>query len=464
VVSEVEEGEMLGAITTGNATLIAVDGEPILATDPWMGDLDEAYFGSWCLTHEIPEREKRLIENAKYHWYSHGHPDHLNPHSVSRFTANHVLLPDHVGGRIKEGLEQSGHRVTVLPERTWVSLSERVKVLCISDYIQDSILLVDVNGRLFVDMNDSSGRGCKRFIQRITRTYKESYLLHISGSGGLGDADMTNIFDESGQRIPFRGYNETLPTGAVLSHEAQVYGTNHVIPFSSFHQFQRDDSIWAQAHVPSADDFAKGFDHRVAEYIPPFVFVDCHSGEITPTNPKRLDVVVKAPEAFGDNWSDELERDDKRLISEYFLPKELLHRYFEFIRFKVGGSIHTVAFGGPKGQGITFEVPRNSLMTAIRHEIFDDLLIGNFMKTTLHNVSSLYAPNFNLAVAKYADNGRAQSAKDVRSYLWTYLLRSKGEYLIDLVEKNTVQFFRNYVNQDGRAYRHLRGAYRKYVK
>jgi hypothetical protein len=29
-------------------------------------------------------------------------------------------------------------------------------------------------------------------------------------------------------------------------------------------------------------------------------------------------------------------------------------------------------------------------MTAIDYEIFDDLLIGNFMKTTLHKMGSLY--------------------------------------------------------------------------
>ena len=34
-------------------------------------------------------------------------------------------------------------------------------------------------------------------------------------------------------------------------------------------------------------------------------------------------------------------------------------------------------------------------MEAIEYEIFDDLLIGNFMKTTLHNMESLYDSEFN---------------------------------------------------------------------
>ena len=55
---------MLGVKTIGNATLIAFDGEPVLATDPWIGDEDDAYFGSWTLSNEIPAREKEEIQRT----------------------------------------------------------------------------------------------------------------------------------------------------------------------------------------------------------------------------------------------------------------------------------------------------------------------------------------------------------------------------------------------------------------
>ena len=42
--------------------------EPILATDPWIGDEDPAYFGSWVCSHEIPESYKKDILNSKYIW------------------------------------------------------------------------------------------------------------------------------------------------------------------------------------------------------------------------------------------------------------------------------------------------------------------------------------------------------------------------------------------------------------
>src|SRR5437667_9395148 len=143
---------MLGVSTIGNATLIAYDGGPTLVTDPWLGDEDSAYFGSWVLTHEIPAEQRRDILSAKYVWFSHGHPDHLNPASVERFRGGKILLPDHVNARISQWLLHDGYDARILPDRAWVQLSEHIKVQCITTAIQDSVLIVDVNGIAFVNL------------------------------------------------------------------------------------------------------------------------------------------------------------------------------------------------------------------------------------------------------------------------------------------------------------------------
>ena len=52
--------------TTGSTTIIAYDSAPIIATDPWIGDEDSAYFGSWILSHKIPPDLKEDIINCKY--------------------------------------------------------------------------------------------------------------------------------------------------------------------------------------------------------------------------------------------------------------------------------------------------------------------------------------------------------------------------------------------------------------
>ena len=162
---------MLCVKTIGNATLVAYEKKCILATDPWMGAEDSAYFGSWNLAYAIPEEIAKDIFSAEYIWFSHGHPDHLNPDSIRRFKGKKILLPDHVGERIKHELHNQDYSVETIPDRQWINLSENIRVFCITTVIQDAILLVDVNGHLFVNLNDAGTRGCKRLIKRICIIY-----------------------------------------------------------------------------------------------------------------------------------------------------------------------------------------------------------------------------------------------------------------------------------------------------
>jgi hypothetical protein len=74
---------------------------------------------------------------------------------------------------------------------------------------------------------------------------------------------------------------------------------------------------------------------------------------------------------------------------------------------------------------VTFAVPRASLMQAVEWNIFDDLLIGNFMRTTLHGrwPASRLGAKFTPYVAKYADNGQARTEKEVKAYFAEYRRR-----------------------------------------
>ena len=93
---------MIGLQTIGNATVIAYDNKPIICTDPWLNN-DEAYFGSWSLNFNIPQDLIKDILESEFVFFTHGHPDHLNPHSIKKFSNKKILLPDHVGSRILNG-------------------------------------------------------------------------------------------------------------------------------------------------------------------------------------------------------------------------------------------------------------------------------------------------------------------------------------------------------------------------
>jgi len=163
----------LGFETIGNATVVCYDRIPVLATDPWV--TGNAYFGSWGISHEIPKPVLNAITNSKYIWISHGHPDHLSSKSLDMLGGRKVLLPDHVGGRIRDGLRERGFDVKVLQDRKWYQLSDRIRVMCIADYNQDAILLIDIDGTLLVNLNDADDHGWGHFVKKIIRGYKNSF-------------------------------------------------------------------------------------------------------------------------------------------------------------------------------------------------------------------------------------------------------------------------------------------------
>ena len=446
--------------TIGNATLIAYDqGIPVLSTDPWFGDEDHAYFGSWTLSHSIPSRYKRDILDSKYVWFSHGHPDHLNPLSLKRLEGKHLLLPDHVGSRIYCDLsKKKKFSIDILPDRKWIQLSNTIQVMCITTINQDSILLLDVAGKLFVNLNDAGSRGATSFIKQESKKFKDVYLLSLSG---YGDADMINCYDKNGVFIIPPAKNNTR-VGEQLSFAAKSINANYVIPFSSHHQYQRSDSVWAQEYVTPVHAYNVGL-HKDINFIPPFVDIDCNSGVYTEIKPPEISPKIMRPEDFGDNWSDELVEEDRRAITKYFSEKEIICKRFGFIDFLVGGKNYTINLNKRLPyRGIRFELPRTSLMKAINYEIFDDLLIGNFMRTTLFGVNSLYDYDFNPLLTKYADNGGAKTELEVNSYIAEYKKRVGRKFIFDTFLDKSAQILNRFLtNRDSRSRRLLKSIYYK---
>ena len=161
-----------------------------------------------------------------------------------------------------------------------------------------------------------------------------------------------------------------------------------------------------------------------------------------------------------------LDKGDFAKIEHYFHSISHLFDFLDFINFRVGGQDHHISFNKEKfRRGVTFEAPRNSLMTCIEYEIFDDMLIGNFMKTTLHgkwSESKLY-PEFGPYITKYADNGHAKSKDELRSYMEQYRRRAPLEFLMHRLEFHTKNTFRNYVTHDSQLYSIVRVLYHRHA-
>lgn len=419
----------LGFETIGNATLICHDNGPILTTDPWIKG--SAYFGSWVTSHEIPAEQMANIKASRYLWISHGHPDHLSMESLEELRDKEILLPDHYGGRIAKDLRGQGYNVRILKDGVWTTLSERCKVLSIGDYTQDAILLVDLGGTLLVDANDAGDHGAGAFVRETAAKYERSVLLSLTG---YGDADMINFFDEDGVRVPPPAMSHTpfLPT---VEGILDAFGIHTYAPFSSQHKYQRTDSAWANACTTPIEAYEAGFSKESGKVmLPAFCRYDLKSGDYAPINPKPRPDDLHEPEEFGDNWEDELQPGELKKIAAYFHKFDHLKRFLGFINFRVGGKDNRIEISPEHKTGITFETPRQSLMTSIEYEIFDDLLIGNFTRTTLHGdwggkegTAALY-PNFSPFVARFGDNGGSRNKEELRAYFAEYERRGFSSY------------------------------------
>ncbi len=438
----------LGFETIGNATLIAYDGGPLLCTDPWI--VGTAYFGSWVHQHEIPAEQMEAILQAPYVWISHGHPDHLSLESLELLRKAEILVPDHHGNRVARELREAGYRVRVLKCREWTELSPRVRVCCVADVHQDAVLLLDMDGTLVVNANDASDRGGGDFLRAQAERFERSYLMALVG---YGDADMIHMFDEAGDPVPPPGApHEELGPGiiGILEH----FGIDAFVPFSTLHRYQRSDSEWANAYITQPHDFGRGFDSSTKSLLPAYARVDLLREDVRCLEPRKNDPVIQPPEAFGDNWSDQLTAEDVTHIAEYFGRFDHLRTFLGFVNFRVGGRDNEIAIPGTrpkfKGRGVTFETPRASLMTCVEYRIFDDLMIGNFTRTTLHGdwggkgTEATY-PDFNPFVTKFGDNGGACSEAELRAYFADYAARGFFSFGEDPAQRAEYAALRRYL-------------------
>jgi hypothetical protein len=411
----------LGFETIGNATLIAHDHGPVLATDPWLGGT--AYFGSWALTHAVPEEQADAVRAASYVFVSHGHPDHLHFPSLDRLRDRRVLLADHVGGRLRDDLRRLGFDVEVLPDRRWRQLSPRVRVMAIADPSQDSVLIVDLDGTLVVDANDATDHGWGSTVRRIARHRSGPvFLLALSG---YGDADMMNFFSDDGTRLTPRAALR-IPPGRSIVRRMRRLGARFFVPFSSMHRYQREDSAWANRYVTPIEDHRRGFDAPGLEMTPAFVRYDGVTGELSTIDPDERPREIHAPREFGDDWCEPLDAETDELIRSYFTSMTSLATVTGEVVFRIGGCESRVPIDPAVERRVTFEVPRHSLVEALRGDAFDDLLIGNFMRTTLHGdwAPASFESEFSRRVAKYGDNGRARTPQEVDRYLRAYRSRA----------------------------------------
>ena len=178
---------------------------------------------------------------------------------------------------------------------------------------------------------------------------------------------------------------------------------------------------WTQSHEI-------GEEQRAAIRSAPFVWISHgHPDHLSNQSVGPLrSATILLPDHVGSRIADAFREDGYRV---QVLPDRQWTRLsdrvrVDYVEVLVGGETTRVELAARRfDRGVTFELPRQSLMTAIGYEVFEDLFIGNFMKTTYHGEGEFRFGAF-INRLKWADNGRARSAEDLAAYLAEYRRRA----------------------------------------
>lgn len=421
---------MAGFETAGNAICtIWNDERPIITSDLWFEE-DPAYFGSWSLSHAVTNEQRSRIDQCDFIFISHGHPDHLNLRTLRNYKHKTIVLAEHYGQRMKNDLTRAGFRVVVYPNRKWINLARGIRVMLFSNELQDSAMLAEVedaqgNKSLILNLNDSMSRGFSKEVSSIASKYSLSFYLQLHG---YGDADMINFYDGNGDFVePYAALAPNI--SSELQRYAKALNCTHAIPFSGFHQYQRRDSVWANKYLTPIEAYKQGWSHDSSvNYVPPFSRIELLGSNpriiITDEHQIRVPVHTIDESEFGDDWTSLPVKSDEDACKSYFYSIDLLRQRFRAINITIGGKKIECLLNEKLNKVLEFECPRTSFMNAVRTNTFDNLLIGNFMRTRCYNFkSSIYNPDFGKTVAKLFDNGGVSSENEVRDYIGFYSRR-----------------------------------------
>ena len=444
---------MLGFETIGNATITVFDDNPVLTTDPWI--YGKPYFGSWGHKYKIPKIQLENIKKSKFIWLSHGHPDHIDPDSLQLFKDKIILIPEHYGNRIFNDLSNDFQCIKVKNDQ-WFEVSSNVRIKSFADWNQDASLLIEVGKKdIIFNLNDGSGLGWSKKIKQIIKSYDNKFLLKLIN---WGDADMINFYNHHNEFIlPLAA--EKKNCGESYAYYMKLWNCNYSIPFSSFHKYSRSDTVKMNKYVTPLHEHYNGFNDKIGELLPAHIIWDTQKNDYIKINPEENVNEVFSSQHYGDNWSDDLNDSDKVIIESYFKRFYQLSKKFGFLNFKVGKSELNIKFSNKK-EGVSFETPRNSLIFAIKNNIFDDILIGNYMKVKLINIPSLY-PNFTPYVTKYGDNGLARSKFELEKYFDYYKFNS-ANYWLDFLKIKSESIIRSKLEKYKSLYFFARSIKRKF--
>lgn len=253
--------------TIGHACLLVMeDGEPVIATDPWL--IGSVYWRSWWLEKYPSDDEIELVRRSRYLYVTHSHLDHFHWPSLRRLGPHRVLHPAFPNYAIPGFLESHGFRNRTLTPLAWYSLSDKVRVCSVPVPFDDSIMILDTPNAVIFNVNDAAPR--RALLERIRQTFnpagKTAIALKSYSPASAGALTFVN-----GVRTPLKSKKDFVQVAIGISN---ALGADYFVPFASQAFFNREDSRWANDHKVTYEDLKGYWSGTKTQLCQPFVRMD----------------------------------------------------------------------------------------------------------------------------------------------------------------------------------------------
>ncbi len=267
-------------------------GEVCLLFDPWVEG--SIFNDGWSLLAPTPDSVRDFLR-VTHLWFSHEHPDHFHPPTVSAIPENdrehiEVLFQATEDKRVVSFCRGLGFRVRELPPNQWVELGPGSEVLCspLANLEGDSWLCLRTPEAVLLNTNDCNPSEEYARAIRQQLPHVDVLMTQFSGAQWTGNTEARERRRQLG------------PTNlAKAVTQCRELGVRWVVPFASFAWFSHVENFYLNEYAVRLDTAVREIEARV------------------PTRPVAL--------YPGDAWTVGSNHDNDRALERWNLHYEAVH-------------------------------------------------------------------------------------------------------------------------------------------
>jgi hypothetical protein len=312
--------------TVGHASLYLTNykEEPLFLTDPWF--IGSSYWRSWWLQN-YPSREKlKQIYKTNLIYITHEHPDHFHLPTLRNFNENSkLLIPDFPNKKLTNFLNENKNFHEIIKRNKWklINYNEKISILSIPLWNDDSILLVETPNAIIVNLNDS--KPFNFTLNKIKKFLKTSCKKSIVLSS-YSPASIANSFRLNEKVLSIKSKIDYIN---YINKICNYLEADFFMPFASQAIFQRKDSLWANEFKVSYEDLLNGFKTNKTSLLPCYSKINLDNFNFTYV--KKENYNIKSNQLINEKIKIQFEKESKYIFTKNDI--DLLQKKISKINF-----------------------------------------------------------------------------------------------------------------------------------